>query len=124
MRNTLHQANEPGYYDRQGKPISLEQFSRLFSDSSYRFVGLDFVGDRVVATIWLGFDALFRGPQGGDLFETTVFQLTQDPNLGIRFDDSGRLYAICDVAPMRHYSTESDAQAGHRETVELVRRSF
>ena len=46
------------HFDRQGHPISLEDWARLWGDPSYRFVERTWIQDGVheVLTVWEGFD--------------------------------------------------------------------
>lgn len=92
----------PLYYDRQGRPIELEEFARLMRDLSYRRVAWDAVGDLGVSTVWLGLDHSFGiGPPL--IFETMIFE-------------GGPLNTEC-----RRYGSEAAALAGHREVLELCR---
>jgi hypothetical protein len=48
------------YYDRQGKPITTEEWVRLFGDMDYRRVAYtELPGNRFVSTIWLGINHQF-----------------------------------------------------------------
>lgn len=87
------------YYDRSGKPITLEEWRD--SDRAARRVALDKVGEYEVSTVWLGLDHQFGG--GPPLiFETMIF-------------GSGPL-----DNEMRRYSTEAEALAGHAEMVKMA----
>lgn len=46
------------YFDRSGTPITLERWSELFEDNSYRFVQRTWVipNELEVVTMWNGFD--------------------------------------------------------------------
>ena len=79
------------YYDRDGKPITLEDWARLMEDKEYRTVARD--DDRrelyVVSTVWVGlnhrwlaygpiliFETAIHGPNGWEIVNryTTVEQ--------------------------------------------------
>lgn len=98
----------PRYYDRQGKPMTLDEWSQRFEDSEGRRIGYDLIDDRyLVSTVWLGLDHNWD-PNGPPLiFETMVFDETSEqPSL--------------DLACYR-YTTETEAREGHAEVVQLVR---
>lgn len=83
------------YYDREGKPISTLDWSKLLNDRAYKVVALDIVGDVRVSTVWLGLDHGW-GNDGAPpvIFETMVF--------GGKLDEE-----------MDRYSTLADAERGH-----------
>lgn len=82
------------YYDRKGKQITMEKWSNLHSELSYRVVAQT-SQDRVqVSTVWLGIDHRFDDAGDPLIFETLVF--------GGEHDDE-----------MLRYSTEEDALQGH-----------
>lgn len=83
------------YYDRQGRPITLEQWGASIR-AARRVAETTLPNGRWVSTVWMGLDHSFgSGPPL--IFETMVF-----PGK----DDMGEL--DCD-----HYSTEAEAIAGH-----------
>ena len=91
-----------GYFDRKGQPMTMEEWSRAYSDMEYKRVALTKLPDgKEVSTVWLGLDHSF----GGALplfFETMVF-----PG-----DGTGR-----DLDAAR-YSSEEEARVGHAAMVE------
>ena len=94
------------YYDRQGRPITMEQWATALEGRSRR-IGFDTIKDdgtgqkAEVSTVWLGLDHRFReGPPL--IFETMVF--------GGKFDQE-----------QERYSTEEEALAGHARWVAAVR---
>lgn len=97
------------FYDRQGRPLSFEQWAALMPDDraaweQARRVALDHVGPYLVSTVWIGMP-LNLGMSGPPLiFETMVFA-AEEP---------------LDELTVR-YSTEELAQSGHQSTVTLVR---
>lgn len=46
----------PLYYDREGRPMTLREFSRRFQDRGYKTIRRELVGDWQVVTVWLGED--------------------------------------------------------------------
>jgi hypothetical protein len=89
------------FYDRQGNPITLEEWMRLSGD---KIVRQDEVGDYFVSTVWLGINHNFH-PIGPPLiFETMVFP-----------SESWRDLECC------RYSTEEEALEGHERMLNEVR---
>lgn len=84
-----------GYYDKQGQPISMDEYFRLWPDEDYKRIGADQVGDTWVSTVWLGSDHGYGDLQ---IFETMCF--------GGKFDQD-----------MVRYGTLEEAQQGHQTIV-------
>ena len=97
MRNTV---KDTGYYDRQGNPISMVEWSRKFGDKKYQIIKQEEVGTFFISTVWLGSNHRF-GPGEPVIFETMVFA-------------RGDLGAVEDS---NRYCTEQEAMAGHLEFV-------
>jgi hypothetical protein len=91
------------YYDRQGRPIELEEWLELGRDGEYKRLALDVVGGSTVSTVWLG---LNHGFTGGPplIFETMIF--------------NGPLDGECN-----RYTTELEAIEGHADTLARLLRS-
>lgn len=88
----------PMYFDRQGKPISLEEWARRFMEER-TIAKTDLANGRHVLTVWLGLDHGFgRGPPV--IFETMVFSVDKD-------DPADQ--------ECERYSTEAAARLGHEE---------
>lgn len=89
------------YYDRQGKPITMEEWAGLFGRLPYKIVRQELLRNGfMVSTVWLGLDHRWL-PDGPPLiFETMVF-----PPGGW-----GELAT-------ERYSTEQEAIAGHSALV-------
>jgi hypothetical protein len=91
------------YYDRNGKPISLDEWSQAYEDPALRRVGLTECGEGVtVSTVWLGLDHNLSGKGPPLIFETMIFGAQ-----GYR-DEQWR------------YATEQEARTGHDFVVALV----
>lgn len=100
----------PGYYDRDGIPITLEQFVSMRPDQSAIVVGSTSIMDGAalvrgydVSTVWLGFDHRYGGEGPPLIFETLVF--TDDPEWS----------GMC-----ARYATEAEAREGHAKMVSMV----
>jgi hypothetical protein len=95
-------------YDRDGKPITIEEWSPLLANRDYVIVARSHVGDILVSTVWLGLDHHFHFGPGPEpdypvaIFETMCF--------------GGDL----DQEPFR-YATEEQALKGHAEMVATVK---
>ena len=90
------------YYDRQGRPISAEDWVKpVYRSREYKRVAEDHVGDIYISTVWLGFNHQYgEGPPL--IFETMIFGS----------GDHDEWY--------RRYSTEAEAKAGHVAAVAWV----
>ena len=88
------------YYDREGKPIDADEWTRRFAQTEsleYRVVQLDEFDDVRVSTVWLGIDHS-HGEGPPLIFETMIFG---GPHDGYQ----------------ARYSTEAEARAGHAVAV-------
>lgn len=96
------------YYDRNNRPLSLDEYATLLRDREYKRVCSDYVGSYWVSTVWLGLDHAFMG--GPPLvFESMVFADTAEDSSELgedRFSD--------------RYTTEHQAVLGHYEIVAAV----
>lgn len=87
------------YYDRQGQPLSQEEWGRRLEDDDERRVAFTEVDDGVtVSTVWLGADHSFGFGGPPIIFETMVF--------GGPLDEE-----------QQRYATEEQALAGHEDMV-------
>lgn len=89
------------YFDRKGKPITLEEWSRLFEDWNYKRIMESRLPDgKWISTVWLGLD---HGIDESNpiIFETMVFEFKTDKKLGESLDTD-------------RYSTEQEARRGHK----------
>ena len=92
-----------GYFDKAGKPLSMEAWAIRFEDMHYRRIGdTDVWGDgrARVSTVWLGLDHNFGSVGPPIIFETLVF-----------FSDGNQ-------EMMWRYSTLKEAKAGHKQIVD------
>lgn len=62
------------WFDRQGRPCSMLEWTALRKQPDYHRVALTRVGPSEVSTVWIGLDMGFgRRPGGPVIFETMVF---------------------------------------------------
>jgi len=88
------------WYDRQGRPVSIDQIEELLSDPSYKIVRRYEADGWLVSTVWLGLDHRLLGGGPPLIFETMVFAP------GYRQDWMPEEYC-------ERYPTEDAAIAGH-----------
>lgn len=82
------------YYDRIGRRISIEEWSRLLADHDYKFVAFDAGRRYRVSTVWIGADKSTDGVPR--IFQSVVFR-------GDKTEVESALY-----------STEDEARDGHQ----------
>ena len=88
------------YYDKDGKPLELMEWAKLFENFSYKRIGLDELSNGYrVSTVWLGLDHSFGGGKPL-IFETMVFKGKGNSDLD-----------------MERYSTLEEAVKGHKRIV-------
>ena len=111
-RRSLAMGLGPMYYDRQGQPIGLYDWARLFEDFGYKRVAYTKLPDgRFVSTVWMGLDhGRPYGPM--QIFETMLFGR---PYFKIV---SGEFREVNDDEDCNRYATEYDAFWGHHTMVE------
>lgn len=101
------------FYDRQGKPLSIEDADPRLGDPNYKRVAEDTIGPYWVSTVWIGIDMGFMRGGPPIIFETMVFaHTTTDSKLGPPTD-------YCD-----RYATEEQALAGHEAICTLIRATI
>ena len=100
----------PVYYDRQGKPMTIQQWAEKLQDEDYRHIARDVIGPDepldpapliTVSTFWLGLNHDWRSDEPL-IYETIL--------IGGEHDATGMRYA-----------TEKQARDGHRRAVEQLR---
>lgn len=65
------------FYDRQGNPLELLAWARLYEDDDYRQLRVTDLGTYVVSTIWRGFDTRLANPDGPPrIFEVAIWSTT------------------------------------------------
>lgn len=93
------------YYDKQGKPISREEWADLHN-SKYKIIKQTPIPPKgMVSTVWLGSNHNF-GEGKPLIFETMYFP---------RWDDNDLVEDIC-----KRYETLEQAKEGHEEIVKDV----
>lgn len=110
VKNRIKHLVEPWVlFDRQGRPITSQQFCELNKKDDYRHIGYDVLKwGGVVSTVWLGVSYNFNLDGPPIIFESMVFSKAPSEKSG----QFGRaLYQT-------RYSTLADAKAGHRKLVE------
>lgn len=92
------------YYDRQGQPITMDEWGRLIGDLEYKIIRQTPLFDGTfISTVWLGIDYGFGyGPPL--IFETMVF-----PNDGLGLEQE-----------CRRHPTEAAALAWHDQTIAKI----
>jgi hypothetical protein len=110
----------PRYYNRQGEPITLDEWCKLAIQVDAKRVALSAVGPYVVSTVWLGLDHGFSLYEDAPpiIFESMVFarggwESDRDAR-GRKEDDAFMEF------DMERYSTEQQALDGHRAMVETI----
>lgn len=83
--------NEPYYYNRQGKPISMSECVHLSEIQNYRILNHTSFKNILLSTVWLGINHNFSMQGPPLIFETMVF-----------FNEGD--------SPMWRYSTEAAAR--------------
>lgn len=96
-------------YDREGAPITMEEWSQLIVDLDYKHVTQEYVNDWWVSTVWLGMshgtDTLGRPL----IFETMIFAPTAGPE--------GPEEWLGEAMDCIRYATIEEAEEGHAEAV-------
>lgn len=87
-------------YDRDGKPITWEEYSKLYQETYSRIALTQFDDGSTVSTVWLGIDHSFGGNSAPIIFETMIFSAAPDAD------------ELC-----WRYSTEEEALEGHERAV-------
>lgn len=103
------------YFDKKGKPISLEEFTKLFGDSSYKVLRQTRLRDGTrISTVWLGI-AHGHGPSGPLIFETMVFP----PKTSVSQEEEQYRYSHEEQA-LAHHKQLVSFEEGQDEDLKLV----
>jgi hypothetical protein len=97
------------YYDRQGNPIGMWEWSRLFGDLHYKRIARVSVRGVRVSTVWLGLDHGWCN-SAPLIFETMCF---------VQRRDRHKHWDAVDYC--ERYSTEIEARLGHERVVNRLR---
>jgi hypothetical protein len=100
------------YYDRDGSPLTLEQWGKKLNNLAYKRVASDTVGPLWVSTIWLGLEHGFCADRPL-IFETMGFSA-----------DRGSPKAWLELLGPWRYATEQDALRAHALIVDKLRQMF
>lgn len=96
------------FYNKEGQPITLEDFRRLFADTAYKRIGLTEFSAHIVSTVWLGANHNFDTNSPPLIFETMVFK---------REKNKKDLEVIhCSRSP-----TQKEAMEQHEKAVAFIR---
>jgi hypothetical protein len=108
------------YFDRQGKPMTQDEWVAKWRDMEYRRIAEDkILGVGWVSTVWLGLD---HGPPGRPMiFETIFFPQTLAQQLA-EVVNGGFGYTLGEAMVERRYATEVEALEGHVKLVKELRR--
>ena len=104
MKSLEHLTHGSRYFDKEGGPLTLEDWSVLFEDEKYKIVKQEHVDGHFVSTVWLGLNHSFLRDAPPLIFETMIF--TEDERGGEK---------------MWRYSTLEDALAGHDKAVQELK---
>ena len=107
------------YYDRDGRPITPEEWGRLHADRVYQRIAATTIEHGAhsywISTVWLGMDHAFgQGPS--EIFETMVFPSWREPMRGLA-RLLGERGPDLNEEECERYSTEAEARAGHDRIV-------
>ena len=93
------------YYNKEGKPITREEYAVKFNDKKYKVVQQgDTKSGFWISTVWLGLDHSHdKNTKYHVIFESMVFNKEKDGTLNYSGIDS------------RRYCTLKEATAGHKE---------
>lgn len=89
-------------YDKDGTPLTREEFWTKHTDLAYKTVAVTQVGESSVSTVWLGRNHAYTDDTPPILFETMIFDGPHDQD-------------------MWRYHTEAEAKAGHEQVVKMLR---
>ena len=95
------------FYNKEGKEISVQEFTKLFEDKNYQVIKQDKLSNGYfISTVWLGINHSFVFSEKLLLFETMVF-------------DSNK-----SSVEQKRYSTEKQALRGHKRFIKEYKDKF
>lgn len=89
------------YYDRQGQPLTVLEWARLFENRTYAVIQQNGFKNLFLSTVWLGINNNFFGRGPPVIFETMIFW----------GDEPG---------PMWRYCTEAAARRNHKKLLMIM----
>jgi hypothetical protein len=103
--------------DKNGNPITLAEWARLFADLDYRRVGSDEIGPLWISTVWLGLNHGAHSPEYGPAlyFETMIFDHSRE-----EVSAFGPFNPTLDF--QMRYTTLAQAERAHKLIVDFVAR--
>ena len=102
-----------GYFDKEGKPIDLMTWAKLYENHKYGVVKQTKTEKYFISTVWLGLDHNFNFLDNDtpiSIFETVVFPKNKDVN---------KIYE-----QERHSANLEEAKAGHEEMVKKYKKEI
>lgn len=99
------------FFDRQGKEINIEEWSRKCDDESYKVLKQEYIDRYFISTVWIGLNMKIFRQKPIQIFETMIFLSEDEEN---KDADPLDLY-------QERYSTEEEALLGHEAALSLVR---
>lgn len=99
------------WFDKKGKPITVEVADSLLSDDSYKVVRQETIGDYLVSTVWVGLNMARWESMHPIIFETMIF-----------YEEGCENPIEALVGYIERYCSEEEAKKGHMKACEVVRR--
>lgn len=115
------------FFDREGRPMSLEAWGKAMEDLEGRRIAETFVGPYRVSTVWLGINHNFLGVGPPIIYETMIFDWRDEVRAvdELPFRVRAAIGEVHERLPldneMWRYATEDQARQGHVEACEFVR---
>lgn len=92
------------YFNKQGEPISLMEWSDLFEDSEYKMIEQSKIKGYLISTMWTGVNSAIFKEQPILIFETMIFSKNRT------------------VDYQKRYSTLEEAKDGHQIALSFAAR--
>ncbi len=110
----------PRWFDKEGKPITVEVADTLLQDWEYKKIAQESIGNYLVSTVWLGLDmdhfSIGEYPIFPLIFETMIFYKEADGGPSDVFLINEEI-----VDYTERYRTLEGAKEGHEKACEFVR---